>query len=138
MFPPLEITVIILRCQLCLAHRSGIWGRQCPHRGLLSGGGESSEGLPQLHLSHSAPSRSGRADLAAIYHERIDVEGHHYGPSSPQRKDALKAVDTVLKYMTKWIQVTETKDHEADLPSCHFLSVSLAVITLQHFPSYWC
>ncbi|EPY78863.1 hypothetical protein CB1_000998008 [Camelus ferus] len=48
---------------------------------------------------------SGRADLAAIYHERIDVEGHHYGPSSPQRKDALKAVDTVLQYMTKWIQV---------------------------------
>ncbi|XP_032269562.1 glycerophosphocholine cholinephosphodiesterase ENPP6 isoform X2 [Phoca vitulina] len=49
--------------------------------------------------------KSGRADLAAIYHERIDVEGHHYGPSSPQRKDALKAVDTVLKYMTKWIQI---------------------------------
>ncbi|EDL78898.1 ectonucleotide pyrophosphatase/phosphodiesterase 6 (predicted), isoform CRA_a [Rattus norvegicus] len=48
--------------------------------------------------------KSGRADLAAIYHERIDVEGHHYGPSSPQRKDALKAVDTVLKYMTQWIQ----------------------------------
>ncbi|XP_053440652.1 glycerophosphocholine cholinephosphodiesterase ENPP6 isoform X2 [Nycticebus coucang] len=49
--------------------------------------------------------KSGRADLAAIYHERIDVEGHHYGPSSPQREDALKAVDTVLKYMTTWIQV---------------------------------
>ncbi|EDL35588.1 glycerophosphocholine cholinephosphodiesterase ENPP6 preproprotein [Mus musculus] len=48
--------------------------------------------------------KSGRADLAAIYHERIDVEGHHYGPSSPQRKDALRAVDTVLKYMIQWIQ----------------------------------
>nr|XP_044616558.1 glycerophosphocholine cholinephosphodiesterase ENPP6 isoform X2 [Equus asinus] len=54
--------------------------------------------------------KSGRADLAAIYHERIDVEGHHYGPSSPQRKDALKAVDTVLKYMTKWIQERELQD----------------------------
>lgn len=84
-------------------------------------GEKAGEGLPQPHLSHSASSRSGRADLAAIYHERIDVEGHHYGPSSPQRKDALKAVDTVLVYMTKWIQVTENKDHEADLPSCHFL-----------------
>uniref|UniRef100_A0A452RKK1 glycerophosphocholine cholinephosphodiesterase n=1 Tax=Ursus americanus TaxID=9643 RepID=A0A452RKK1_URSAM len=69
------------------------------------------EGLPQPHLSHSASSRSGRADLAAIYHERIDVEGHHYGPSSPQRKDALKAVDTVLVYMTKWIQERELQDH---------------------------
>ncbi|ELK08827.1 Ectonucleotide pyrophosphatase/phosphodiesterase family member 6 [Pteropus alecto] len=54
--------------------------------------------------------KSGRADLAAIYHERIDVEGHHYGPSSPQRKDALKAVDTVLKYMTKWIQERQLED----------------------------
>ncbi|EDL35589.1 ectonucleotide pyrophosphatase/phosphodiesterase 6, isoform CRA_d, partial [Mus musculus] len=55
--------------------------------------------------------KSGRADLAAIYHERIDVEGHHYGPSSPQRKDALRAVDTVLKYMIQWIQVTQSKDN---------------------------
>ncbi|XP_078222314.1 glycerophosphocholine cholinephosphodiesterase ENPP6 isoform X7 [Callithrix jacchus] len=54
--------------------------------------------------------RSGRADLAAIYHERIDVEGHHYGPASPQRKDALKAVDTVLKYMTQWIQERGLQD----------------------------
>nr|XP_028704745.1 ectonucleotide pyrophosphatase/phosphodiesterase family member 6 isoform X2 [Macaca mulatta] len=54
--------------------------------------------------------KSGRADLAAIYHERIDVEGHHYGPASPQRKDALKAVDTVLKYMTKWIQERGLQD----------------------------
>ncbi|XP_060040782.1 glycerophosphocholine cholinephosphodiesterase ENPP6 isoform X3 [Erinaceus europaeus] len=55
--------------------------------------------------------KSGRADLAAIYHERIDVEGHHYGPSSPQRKDALRAVDTVLKYMTTWIQERGLQDN---------------------------
>lgn len=54
--------------------------------------------------------KSGQADLAAIYHERIDVEGHHFGPSSPQRRDALKAVDTVLKYMTEWIQERELQD----------------------------
>lgn len=95
--------------------------------------GQSWRGLPQQRLSHPAPSRSGRADLAAIYHERIDVEGHHYGPSSPQRKDALKAVDTVLKYITKWIQVTENKDHWANLPSCHSLSVSLTVTLLNVF-----
>ncbi|XP_036022730.1 glycerophosphocholine cholinephosphodiesterase ENPP6 isoform X1 [Onychomys torridus] len=54
--------------------------------------------------------KSGRADLAAIYYERIDVEGHHYGPSSPQRKDALRAVDNVLKYMIQWIQERGLQD----------------------------
>ncbi|XP_073075281.1 glycerophosphocholine cholinephosphodiesterase ENPP6 isoform X1 [Manis javanica] len=55
--------------------------------------------------------KSGRADLAAVYYERIDVEGHHHGPSSPQTQDALKAVDTVLKYMTKWIQERALQDN---------------------------
>ncbi|KAM9043282.1 glycerophosphocholine cholinephosphodiesterase ENPP6 isoform 3-T4 [Megaptera novaeangliae] len=54
--------------------------------------------------------KSGQADLVAIYYERIDVEGHHYGPSSPQRKEALRAVDSVLKYMTEWIQERELQD----------------------------
>ncbi|XP_053258503.1 glycerophosphocholine cholinephosphodiesterase ENPP6 [Podarcis raffonei] len=48
--------------------------------------------------------RRGRADMAAVYYERIDVEGHHYGPSSIQRKNALKAVDNVLHNMTKLIK----------------------------------
>ncbi|XP_028600463.2 glycerophosphocholine cholinephosphodiesterase ENPP6 [Podarcis muralis] len=48
--------------------------------------------------------RRGRADMAAVYYERIDVEGHHYGPSSIQRKNALKAVDNVLQNMTKLIK----------------------------------
>ncbi|KAK2493493.1 hypothetical protein MC885_012608 [Smutsia gigantea] len=55
--------------------------------------------------------KNGRADLAAVYYERIDVEGHHHGPSSPQTKDALRAVDTVLKYMTQWIQERALQDH---------------------------
>lgn len=85
------------------------WGFSHLHRGSVGPKGAAPRGLLQVWLSHSVPSRSGRADLAAIYHERIDVEGHHYGPSSPQRKDALKAVDTVLKYMIQWIQVTQSK-----------------------------
>ncbi|XP_044305833.1 glycerophosphocholine cholinephosphodiesterase ENPP6 isoform X1 [Varanus komodoensis] len=48
--------------------------------------------------------RNGTADMAAVYYERIDVEGHHHGPSSIQRKDALKAVDNVLYNMTKLIK----------------------------------
>ncbi|XP_008048646.1 ectonucleotide pyrophosphatase/phosphodiesterase family member 6, partial [Carlito syrichta] len=54
--------------------------------------------------------KSGRADMAAIYYERIDVEGHHFGPASQQRKDALKAVDTILQHMTKWIQDESLQD----------------------------
>ncbi|XP_066488316.1 glycerophosphocholine cholinephosphodiesterase ENPP6 [Tiliqua scincoides] len=48
--------------------------------------------------------RSGKADMAAVYYERIDVEGHHHGPSSSQRKSALKAVDDVMLKMTKLIK----------------------------------
>lgn len=58
------------------------------------------------------------------------MEGHHHGPSSPQRKDALKAVDTVFKYMAQWIQVTREQGPPGCPPSCHSLSVSLTVTPL--------
>ncbi|EMP40860.1 glycerophosphocholine cholinephosphodiesterase ENPP6 isoform X1 [Chelonia mydas] len=48
--------------------------------------------------------RNGSAEMAAVYYERIDVEGHHFGPSSVQRKNALKALDKVLNSMTKLIK----------------------------------
>ncbi|XP_006273037.1 glycerophosphocholine cholinephosphodiesterase ENPP6 [Alligator mississippiensis] len=48
--------------------------------------------------------RNGSAEMAAVYYERIDVEGHHYGPSSVQRKDALKAVDRGLSNMMELIK----------------------------------
>ncbi|XP_044537597.1 glycerophosphocholine cholinephosphodiesterase ENPP6 [Gracilinanus agilis] len=48
--------------------------------------------------------KNGKTDMAAIYYERIDVEGHHYGPSSNQTKNALEALDTVLLHMIMWIQ----------------------------------
>ncbi|KAG8134720.1 putative Ectonucleotide pyrophosphatase-phosphodiesterase family member 6 protein, partial [Naja naja] len=47
---------------------------------------------------------NGAADMAAIYYERIDVEGHRFGPSSYQRKNAVKAVDNVLLKMSKLIK----------------------------------
>ncbi|KAL7981896.1 hypothetical protein Chor_000953 [Crotalus horridus] len=47
---------------------------------------------------------NGAADMAAIYYERIDVEGHRFGPSSYQRKNAVKAVDNVLLRMSKLIK----------------------------------
>ncbi|XP_070613609.1 glycerophosphocholine cholinephosphodiesterase ENPP6 [Erythrolamprus reginae] len=47
---------------------------------------------------------NGTADMAAIYYERIDVEGHRFGPSSSQRKKAVLAVDNVLLRMSKLIK----------------------------------
>lgn len=47
--------------------------------------------------------------MAAVYYERIDVEGHHYGPSSVQRKDALKAVDRGLSNMMELIKVSDMR-----------------------------
>ncbi|XP_030803352.1 ectonucleotide pyrophosphatase/phosphodiesterase family member 6 isoform X2 [Camarhynchus parvulus] len=44
------------------------------------------------------------AEMAAVYYERIDVEGHHYGPSSQQRKNALKEVDKALSNMISLIK----------------------------------
>ncbi|XP_028657958.1 glycerophosphocholine cholinephosphodiesterase ENPP6 isoform X1 [Erpetoichthys calabaricus] len=46
----------------------------------------------------------GTADMAGVYYERIDVEGHHYGPWSAERKNALKDLDSALKKMTEQIK----------------------------------
>lgn len=51
-------------------------------------------------------SSNGSAEMAAVYYERIDVEGHHYGPSSQQRKNALKEVDKALSNMIALIKVS--------------------------------
>ncbi|PKU29270.1 hypothetical protein llap_20426 [Limosa lapponica baueri] len=62
---------------------------------------------PCASTSDSFPSSSnGSAEMAAVYYERIDVEGHHYGPSSQQRKNALKEVDKALSNMISLIKVS--------------------------------
>ncbi|XP_064418375.1 glycerophosphocholine cholinephosphodiesterase ENPP6 [Latimeria chalumnae] len=48
--------------------------------------------------------RNGSADMAAVYYERNDVEGHHHGPLSDQRKEATRKLDEVLKDMNKKIK----------------------------------
>uniref|UniRef100_A0A8C5H6E7 glycerophosphocholine cholinephosphodiesterase n=1 Tax=Gouania willdenowi TaxID=441366 RepID=A0A8C5H6E7_GOUWI len=45
--------------------------------------------------------RSGRADMAAIYYEAIDKEGHKYGPDSPQVRQALRQLDAVMQSLNK-------------------------------------
>uniref|UniRef100_A0A4W3IV02 glycerophosphocholine cholinephosphodiesterase n=1 Tax=Callorhinchus milii TaxID=7868 RepID=A0A4W3IV02_CALMI len=41
----------------------------------------------------------GKANLAAVYYERVDVEGHSFGPWSEQRKNATRALDKMLQEM---------------------------------------
>ncbi|KAM5193228.1 glycerophosphocholine cholinephosphodiesterase ENPP6 isoform 3-T3 [Mantella aurantiaca] len=49
--------------------------------------------------------RNGDADMAAVYYERVDIEGHHYGPWSEERKNATRAVDHVLQSLDQQIRV---------------------------------
>lgn len=60
-----------------------------------------------LTASPPPTSSNGSAEMAAVYYERIDVEGHHYGPSSQQRKNALKEVDRALSKMITLIKVSD-------------------------------
>ncbi|XP_078071224.1 glycerophosphocholine cholinephosphodiesterase ENPP6 [Mustelus asterias] len=46
----------------------------------------------------------GKAEMAGVYYERNDVEGHHFGPWSKQRKEATKALDDTLRKMNARIQ----------------------------------
>uniref|UniRef100_A0A8C5QIU4 glycerophosphocholine cholinephosphodiesterase n=1 Tax=Leptobrachium leishanense TaxID=445787 RepID=A0A8C5QIU4_9ANUR len=48
--------------------------------------------------------RKGDTDLATVYYERIDVEGHHYGPWSEERKNSTRVVDQVLQNLNQQIK----------------------------------
>ncbi|KAM3939274.1 glycerophosphocholine cholinephosphodiesterase ENPP6 [Leptodactylus fuscus] len=50
--------------------------------------------------------RNGNAEMAAVYYERVDVEGHHFGPWSEPRKNATRVVDQMLQDLDK--QLTES------------------------------
>ncbi|XP_056295869.1 glycerophosphocholine cholinephosphodiesterase ENPP6 isoform X2 [Pseudoliparis swirei] len=47
---------------------------------------------------------SGEADMAAIYHEKIDVEGHHFGPKSPEVRAAVQELDKALQLLNSIIK----------------------------------
>nr|XP_020466931.1 ectonucleotide pyrophosphatase/phosphodiesterase family member 6 [Monopterus albus] len=48
--------------------------------------------------------RSGQADMAAIYYENIDVQGHHYGPGSPQIRSAVQKLDLAMQTLNSKIK----------------------------------
>lgn len=70
--------------------------------------------LSLLALSPTPSNNS--AEMAAVYYERIDVEGHHYGPLSQQRKNALKEVDKALSNMISLIKVSGSQKPSSWVP----------------------
>ncbi|XP_047209408.1 glycerophosphocholine cholinephosphodiesterase ENPP6 isoform X2 [Girardinichthys multiradiatus] len=47
---------------------------------------------------------SGQADMAAVYYEKIDVEGHHFGPESPQVRTAVRHLDLTMQILNQKIR----------------------------------
>ncbi|XP_069027065.1 glycerophosphocholine cholinephosphodiesterase ENPP6 [Embiotoca jacksoni] len=48
--------------------------------------------------------RLGQADMAAIYYEKIDVEGHHFGPDSHQVRTAVRQLDLAMQTLNSRIK----------------------------------
>lgn len=49
---------------------------------------------------------SHQASMAAIYYEKIDVEGHHFGPDSYQVKTAVQQLDLVMQQLNRKVKVS--------------------------------
>ncbi|XP_071751592.2 glycerophosphocholine cholinephosphodiesterase ENPP6 [Centroberyx gerrardi] len=54
--------------------------------------------------------RSGQADMAAIYYEKIDVEGHHFGPDSHQVRTAVRQLDLAMQALNSKIKEKNLAD----------------------------
>ncbi|XP_056625472.1 glycerophosphocholine cholinephosphodiesterase ENPP6-like [Triplophysa dalaica] len=54
--------------------------------------------------------KSSKADMAAIYYEKIDVEGHHHGPRSPQIQSAVRSLDQALVHLNRKIKEKNMRD----------------------------
>lgn len=44
--------------------------------------------------------------MAAIYYEKIDVEGHHFGPDSHQVRSAVQQLDLAMQTLISKIKVS--------------------------------
>lgn len=44
--------------------------------------------------------------MAAIYYEKIDAEGHHFGPDSQQVKTAVQQLDLVMQELNRRVKVS--------------------------------
>lgn len=48
--------------------------------------------------------------MAAVYYEKIDVEGHHFGPDSEQVRTAVQQLDLAMQILNSKIKVSSTTD----------------------------
>ncbi|KAM3866496.1 glycerophosphocholine cholinephosphodiesterase ENPP6, partial [Diretmus argenteus] len=54
--------------------------------------------------------QSGQGDMAAIYYEKIDVEGHHFGPDSEQVRTAVRRLDQAMQTLNHKIKEKKMAD----------------------------
>ncbi|KAM9377675.1 glycerophosphocholine cholinephosphodiesterase ENPP6 isoform 2-T2 [Pholidichthys leucotaenia] len=54
--------------------------------------------------------RSGHASMATVYYEKIDVEGHHFGPDSPQVRAAVQELDQAMQTLNNNIKDLKMED----------------------------
>ncbi|XP_048043949.1 glycerophosphocholine cholinephosphodiesterase ENPP6 [Megalobrama amblycephala] len=54
--------------------------------------------------------KSNKADMAGIYYEKIDVEGHHFGPHSPEIQRAIRSLDQALQILNQKIKEKNMRD----------------------------
>ncbi|KAJ8416542.1 hypothetical protein AAFF_G00358300 [Aldrovandia affinis] len=47
---------------------------------------------------------NGSADMAAVYYEQIDVDGHHHGPLSPQLQASIHSLDIAFQTLNQRIK----------------------------------
>ncbi|KAG7329255.1 hypothetical protein KOW79_007429 [Hemibagrus wyckioides] len=50
------------------------------------------------------------ADMAAVYYENIDVEGHHFGPRSEQVRTAVRSLDMAIQILNRKIKEKDMED----------------------------
>ncbi|XP_073677113.1 glycerophosphocholine cholinephosphodiesterase ENPP6 [Garra rufa] len=54
--------------------------------------------------------KSNKADMAGIYYEKIDVEGHHFGPRSPEIQRAIRSLDQAFQMLNQKIKEKNMRD----------------------------
>ncbi|XP_026872328.2 glycerophosphocholine cholinephosphodiesterase ENPP6 [Electrophorus electricus] len=54
--------------------------------------------------------KGGKADMAAVYYENIDVEGHHYGPGSAVVQRAVRSLDVAFQTLNQRIKEKGMQD----------------------------
>ena len=48
--------------------------------------------------------------IVGIYHQDVDKFGHHYGPNSPQVKEAIKEIDREISSLLDYIDDNNLQD----------------------------